>query len=33
MALDSILELLDSNGQVVARSLSSLAEQMNPNNY
>jgi len=33
MAFDPIIELLDSNGQVVARSLSSLTEQLNPNNY
>ena len=33
MAFDPIVELLDSNGQVVARSISSLREQLNPNNY
>jgi hypothetical protein len=33
MAFDPIVELLDSNGQVVARSISSLREQLNPKNY
>ena len=33
MAFDPIIELLDSDGQVVARSISSLREELNPNNY
>jgi len=33
MAFDPIIELLDSDGQVVARSISSLREELNPDNY
>ena len=33
MAFDPIVELLDSNGLVVARSISSLREQLNPDNF